>query len=102
MVEDGYAPPLKTKIPVLGREAIGMIWAEMLNMSGGGYIPPHMEFIAKKICMCMSGGDVPSGTAVSEEHLMKLEREAFVDLWKTENTQKMAEHIMKTGKPLML
>jgi 3-hydroxyacyl-CoA dehydrogenase len=50
----------------------------------------------------MSGGDVPQGTLVSEEYLMKLEREAFVDLWRTENTQKMAEHMMKTGKPLML
>jgi 3-hydroxyacyl-CoA dehydrogenase len=102
MVDDGYAPPLKKKIAVFGREAQGMIWAEMNNMKGGGYITPHMEFIAKKICVCMSGGDVPTGTLVSEEHLMTLEREAFVDLWKTENTQKMAEHILTTGKPLML
>ncbi len=102
MVDDGYAPPIKTKIPVFGREAHGMVWAEMLNMKSGGYITPHMEFIAKKICVCMSGGDVPSGTLVSEEHLMTLEREAFVDLWKTENTQKMAENIMTTGKPLFL
>lgn len=102
MVDDGYAPPRKTKIPVFGREAQGMIWAEMLNMKSGGYITPHMEFIAKKIAVCMAGGDVPQGTLVDEEHLLKLEREAFVDLWKTENTQKMAENIMKTGKPLFL
>ncbi len=102
MVDDGYAPPIKTKIPVFGREAQGVVWAEMLNMRSGGYITPHMEFIAKKICVCMSGGDVPTGTLVTEEHLMKLEREAFVDLWKTENTQKMAENIMTTGKPLFL
>jgi len=102
MVEDGYAPPKKTKIPVFGREAHGMLWAEMNNMMSGGYITPHMEMIAKKAAFCMSGGDVPQGTLVSEEYLMKLEREAFVDLWRTENTQKMAEHMMKTGKPLML
>jgi 3-hydroxyacyl-CoA dehydrogenase len=102
MVDDGYAPPVKAKIPVFGREAHGMVWAEMLNMKHGGYITPHMEFIAKKICECMSGGDVPSGTLVSEEYLMTNERNAFVDLWRTENTQKMAENIMKTGKPLFL
>jgi len=102
MVDDGYAPPMKKKIPVFGREAAGMVWAEMNNMKGGGYITPHMEFIAKKICVCMSGGDVPTGTLVTEEHLMTLEREAFVELWKTENTQKMAENIMATGKPLFL
>ena len=102
MVDDGYAPPKKKKIAVFGREAQGMIWAEMLNMKSGGYITPHMEFIAKKIAVCLAGGDVPQGTLVDEEHLMTLEREAFVDLWRTENTQKMAENIMKTGKPLFL
>ncbi|NOY69123.1 MAG: enoyl-CoA hydratase/isomerase family protein, partial [Deltaproteobacteria bacterium] len=102
MVDDGYTPPRKKKYPVFGRDAKGMIYAEMFNMMSGGYMTPHMEFIAKKIAFCMAGGDVPCGTLVSEEYLMKLEREAFVELWKTENTQKMAEHIMKTGKPLFL
>ncbi len=102
LVDDGYAPPLKKKIPVFGREAQGMIHAEMNNMRLGGYIPPHMEFIAKKAAFCMSGGDVPCGTEVSEEYIQGLERQAFVELWQTENTQKMAEHIMKTGKPLLL
>ncbi|MDA3894845.1 MAG: 3-hydroxyacyl-CoA dehydrogenase NAD-binding domain-containing protein [Desulfobacteraceae bacterium] len=102
MVDDGYAPPRKKNTEVFGREALGMIWAEMLNMSAGGYITPHMEAIAKKIAVCMAGGDVPKGSLVTEQHLMNLEREAFVELWKTENTQKMAENIIKTGKPLFL
>ncbi len=102
MLDEGYVPPRKKKIPVMGREALGMIYAEMLNMKNGGYITPHMETIAKKIAFCMSGGLVQGGTLVDEEYLMTLEREAFVDLWKTENTQKMAEHILNTGKPLMI
>lgn len=102
MVDDGYMPPKKKKTMVFGREAHGMLWAEMLNMKAGGYITPHMEFVAKKAAYCMSGGDVPQGTMVSEEYLMTLEREAFVELWKTEGTQKMAEHIMTTGKPLFI
>ncbi len=102
LVDDGYVPPRKRKLPVFGREAQGMIASNMLNMRIGGYITPHMEFIATKIAYCMSGGDVIQGTRVSEEYLLGLEREAFVELWKTENTQKMAEHMMKTGKPLML
>ncbi|MGM0453946.1 MAG: hypothetical protein ACQERN_12340 [Thermodesulfobacteriota bacterium] len=102
MVDDCYAPPRKEKFPVFGREAKGMIWSEMLNMKSGGYITPHMETIAKKAAHCMAGGDVPAGTLVSEQYLMNLEREAFVELWKTENTQKMAEHMMTTGKPLFL
>ena len=102
MVDDAYAPPMQVKNPVIGREGLGMIHSEMLNMRSGGFITPHMETIAKRAAYCLAGGDVPSGTPVSEEYLLKLEREAFVDLWKTEETQKMAEHMMKTGKPLFL
>jgi 3-hydroxyacyl-CoA dehydrogenase len=61
-----------------------------------------MEFIAKKIAFVMSGGDVIQGTMIPEEQWMRQEREAFVELWKTENTQKMAAHILATGKPLMI
>jgi len=102
MVSDGYVAPVKKKWPAMGQEAQGMIYAEMFNMSGGGYIPKHMEKIAKRAIYCMSGGEARSGQLVSEEYCMKLEREAFVDLWKTEETQKMAEHIMNTGKPLLI
>jgi len=102
MVDDGYTPPRKKKIAVFGREAHGMLWAEMLNMRSGGYITPHMEFIAKKAAYCMSGGDVPSGTLVSEDYLMTLERNTFEELWRTENTQKMAESMFTTGKPLFI
>jgi 3-hydroxyacyl-CoA dehydrogenase len=102
MVSNGYVPPAKKKYPVMGQEAQGMIWAEMTNMRIGGYIPKHMEFIAKKIIYCMSGGEARQGQLVSEDYLNKLEREAFVDLWKTEETQKMAAHILTTGKPLMM
>ena len=102
MLDDGYAPPMKKKYPVMGQEAQGMIWAEMNNMRGGGYIPPYMEQIAKKAIYCMSGGEARTGQLVPEEYLMTLERETFVELWKNESTQKMAEHIMNTGKPLLM
>jgi 3-hydroxyacyl-CoA dehydrogenase len=102
MVSNGYTPPAKKKYPMMGKEAQGMVWANLQDMSFGGYIPKHMEFIAKKAIYCMSGGEARQGQLVSEDYLMKLEREAFVELWKTENTQKMAAHIMATGKPLMI
>ena len=102
MVDDGYTPPAKQKYPVMGQEAQGMVWAELNNMGCGSYLPKHMGQIARKIIYCMSGGEARQGQLVSEDYLCKLEREAFVDLWRTEETQKMAEHIMKTGKPLFL
>ena len=102
MAEDGYKAPLKKKVVVMGQAAQGMAWAEISNMKSGGFISPHMDFIAKKIAYCMSGGEAFQGQAVSEDYLLKLEREAFVELWKTESTVKMAQNILKTGKPLLI
>jgi len=61
-----------------------------------------MAHIARTIAYVLSGGDAKPGDEISEDYMLKLEREAFVDLWKTENTQKMAEHMATKGKPLML
>jgi 3-hydroxyacyl-CoA dehydrogenase len=86
----------------MGQEAQGMVWVEMSNMDAGGFVPKHMQAIAKKMIYCITGGEARQGQLVSEEYLCKLEREAFVDLWRTEETQKMAEHMLNTGKPLFL
>jgi 3-hydroxyacyl-CoA dehydrogenase len=48
----------------------------------------------------MSGGDVAEGTAVSEDHLLDLEREAFVRLLGEPLTRARIRHTLKTGKPL--
>jgi 3-hydroxyacyl-CoA dehydrogenase len=37
---------------------------------------------------------------VSEDHLYRLEREAFMDLVKTPGTLARIEHMLDTGKPL--
>jgi len=102
MVEDGYRPPAKVAIPVMGRNGIGMINAGMYSMEVGGLVPPHMGAIMKKITAIVAGGDVPQGTLVTEQYILDLEIQTFVDLWKTEQTPKMAAHILKTGKPLMM
>jgi 3-hydroxyacyl-CoA dehydrogenase len=37
---------------------------------------------------------------VTEEYLLKLEREAFIDLLKNEETHERISHMLQTGKPL--
>jgi 3-hydroxyacyl-CoA dehydrogenase len=102
MLEDGYVAPAKTMIPVVGKDGQGMMDAQLYNMEEGKYIPPHMKFITEKIAYVVSGGVAVKGMSVSEDYMFDLEREAFVELWKTENSQKMAEHIVTKGKPLMI
>jgi len=100
MVADGYAPPPKRKIRVLGEAAQGMIQAELFNLLSAKFITEYDAFLAKRIAFVLSGGEVRTNSEVEEEVILKLEREAFVDFWREEKTQARVAHMLKTGKPL--
>ncbi|OQX07463.1 MAG: 3-hydroxyacyl-CoA dehydrogenase [Desulfobacteraceae bacterium IS3] len=100
MVDEGYAPPAKRKIRVMGQSAQGMVNAELFNMKSGKYISDYDELLAKRIAFVISGGEVRENSEVDEEVILKLERDAFIDFWKQEKTHARVEHLLKTGKPL--
>jgi len=100
MVDDGYAPPMKQPLKVMGDAGQGMVNAEIFNMRNGNFMSDHDAFLAKRIAFVMSGGDVNVGSEISEDTMLKLEREAFVDFCKEEKTIARIDHMLKTGKPL--
>ncbi len=100
MVDEGYAPPVKRPIQVLGAAAQGMIAAELFNMQSAKYVSEYDVFLAKRIAFVLSGGDVRTNSMVDEEVILNLEREAFIDFWKQEKTVARVEHMLTTGKPL--
>jgi len=100
MVDDGYAPPMKQPLKVFGDAGQGMVNAELYNMRNGNFMSDHDAFLAKRIAYVMSGGDVNVGSEVSEDTILKLERDAFVDFCKEEKTVARIDHMLKTGKPL--
>ena len=100
LADGGYRPPFKQLIPVAGRAVIATVTGQLLNMKDGGFISDHDFLIAKKIITCISGGDVDTGTLVSEEWLLKLERMAFVELLDSPKTQERMMSFLETGKPV--
>jgi 3-hydroxyacyl-CoA dehydrogenase len=100
MVDDGYAPPMKQPLKVMGDAGQGMVNAEIYNMRNGNFMSDHDAFLAKRIAFVMSGGDVNVGSEISEDTMLTLEREAFVDFCKEEKTIARIDHMLKTGKPL--
>jgi 3-hydroxyacyl-CoA dehydrogenase len=48
----------------------------------------------------LTGGDVPSGTWLDEDRMLELEREAFLWLAGTPQTQERIQHMLMKGKPL--
>ena len=100
MVADGYGPPVKKPIRVLGSAAQGMVAAELHNMKEAGFVSDHDVLLARRIAFVISGGDVRTNAKIDEAVILKLERQAFVDFWKEEKTVARVEHMLKTGKPL--
>jgi len=100
MLDEGYAPPVKRKLKVVGNAAQGMVNAELFNMQSAKYVSEYDVFLARRIAFVISGGDVRADSMVDEEVILQLEREAFVDFWKQEKTIARVEHMLKTGKPL--
>ena len=101
LAEAGYRPPLPARrIAVAGRSAIATFKAHIVNLRRGEFISDHDELVAGKLAYVMCGGDVDGGSLVDEAWLLRLEREAFMELVATEKTQARIEHTLKTGKPL--
>lgn len=100
MVAEGYSPPIKRPIPVIGENGQGMIAAQIYNMQEAGYISEHDALLAKKVAWVLSGGQVRSKGMVDEDVILTLERQVFIELLKNDKTVARIEHMLKTGKPL--
>jgi 3-hydroxyacyl-CoA dehydrogenase len=97
----GYqAPRPLNKVRVMGAETMGLFSYAVYNMHKAGYITDHDVTVAKEVARVLTGGDVLPDTEVSEQHLLDLERESFLRLCGTPQTQARMAHMLKTGKPL--
>ena len=96
----GYQPPARPVIKVMGREGLGALKLMLYIMHESGYITDYDRVVAEKLAWVMSGGDLSEPQEVPEEYILKLEREAFMELVEDERTQARMEHMLKKGKPL--
>ncbi len=95
----GYVAPMPRRIRSLGKEAIGNLRYAVWSMREAGQITEHEVKIAGELGYVLCGGDgLPRET--SEEEYLGLEREAFLRLIGTRESQERMAHMLKTGKPL--
>lgn len=94
-----YVAPLPRTITALGNEALGNLLYAGWAMREGGQITEHEVRIARELGYVLCGGDGPPRT-VTEQDILDLEREAFLRLLGTKETQERIVYMLKTGKPL--
>jgi len=101
LYQDGYtAPTQRSDIKVLGRSALGALYAGVHGMWRGNYATDHDVLVARKLAYVMCGGDLSEPAQVSEQYLLDLERQAFLSLCGEKKTLERLQSVIKSGKPV--
>ena len=96
----GYRPPPPRRIRVIGEAGAGTLHQFLINLVGAHQISAHDAKISGHLARILSGGNVPAGATVSEQHMLDLEREAFLSLCGEPKTRERIQHMLTTSKPL--
>ncbi len=101
LADVGYVPPVPARgIPVAGRTGIATLEMNLVNMIEGGMISAHDYRVSRAVAVALCGGEVEYGSLVDEDWLLAVERQQFLELLKTPETQARIKHMLDTGKPL--
>ena len=97
----GYvAQQMRMDISVPGESVLATLKEHVWMMRQAEYISDHDVKVANWAANVLCGGSVTTGTMVSEQYLLDLEREAFLSLCGEKKTQERIAFTLKTGKPL--
>ncbi len=100
-VREGYSKPAVRQAIAVGGD--GVLAALKLGVHlawRAGRISDHDALIGRVLAGILAGGALPHQTAVTEQYLLDLEREAFLKLCGERKTLERIQHTLKTGKPL--
>ena len=100
-VREGYhAPAPRLAIPVGGESVTAALSLGVHLAWRAGRATEHDALVGRKLAHIFGGGNLPHATTVTEQHLLDLEREAFMSLVGERKTLERIQHTLKTGKPL--
>lgn len=70
------------------------------GFAAAGKATPHDVVVSKVLAVVLSGGDTDMSETLTEQQVLDLEYEGFMELIKTKGTLARIEHMLDTGKPL--
>jgi 3-hydroxyacyl-CoA dehydrogenase len=95
-----WSPGLpRTDISVEGDPGYSILKMGVYLAHEGAYITEYDTVVGEKLAHILSGGRGQKRT-VTEQHILDLEREAFLSLCGNSKTQERMQYMLKTGKPL--
>ncbi len=95
-----YTPPTHQEVTVLGRGGLGTLYTALNEFYLGKYMSAYDLEIAKKVAFVLCGGDLTGQQKVSEQYLLDIEREAFLQLLGQQKTLDRIQYLLMNNKPL--
>ncbi len=100
MVKEGFRPLATAPIKVIGTTGAATLAFMVDQMVKGEFISEYDGHIGNKIAHIMTGGNVPRNSFVTEQHILDLEKEAFLSLCGEEKTMERIAGMLRNGKPV--
>jgi 3-hydroxyacyl-CoA dehydrogenase len=100
MAEAGYRPPESLPFTVAGGGALGTLESRLEEQRLAGDLSAHDQLVGRLLARVLCGGGGTGTGTCTEQELLDLEREAFLELCHTEATRQRIAHMLKSGKPL--
>ena len=98
---EGYAPPEPMELTLPGPSGKASLAFALRDLYAKGLATDHDMVVAGELADVLTGGDDADLTEpMSEDVVLKMEREAFMRLVRTPGTLARVEHTLETGKPL--
>jgi 3-hydroxyacyl-CoA dehydrogenase len=95
-----WQPALPPMLLLPGPGARLVLEQQIENLLLTGKASEHDAVIGRHLARVVTGGECSPVTPVTEQHVLDLEREAFLSLAGTEKSQDRMQAILMTGKPL--
>jgi 3-hydroxyacyl-CoA dehydrogenase len=95
-----YMPPAPATLHLPGGTARVALSMAVDGFAAAGKATPHDVVVCKVLATILSGGDTDISEAMTEQQILDLEHDGFMELVKTKGSLARIEHMLETGKPL--
>jgi 3-hydroxyacyl-CoA dehydrogenase len=97
---ENYTTPEPQTLHLPGETGKVALFMALDQLVASGKATPHDSVVSRVLAHVLSGGSTDIQDAISEQQLLDLEHEGFMELVKTKGTLARIKHILTTGKPL--
>jgi 3-hydroxyacyl-CoA dehydrogenase len=100
LADAGYTPPAPALFTLPGPSGKAALMSQALGQRHLGKASDHDLAVLEQLATVLTGGSADPAVPVPEATLLRLEREALLDLAFRPATLQRIEHMLATGKPL--